>query len=552
MKTTLKGILISDFTINNLKGYLSNSNSEPRIESILAPFNQVQQVLLDTQLECWAAKPDFAIIWCLPERIIPSFGKGSIETVLQETDEFIDLLKPLHQRVKFTLIASFAIDPGRFNGLTALKSKTGIENILMQMNLRMIEKLNESQGFYLLDSQRWIASSGTLAFQPKLWYLSKNPFHNSVFEKAAEEIQSSVRGILGLSKKMIIVDLDDTLWGGILGDIGWENLILGGHDALGEAYVDFQRELKILADKGILIAIVSKNEEKTALAAIEKHPEMILRKKNIAAWRINWEDKAKNITELVKELRLGLDSVVFIDDNPVERARVSESLPDIFVPEMPADKLFYPAFLRSLNCFNKPFISQEDRNRNLLYAEEKNRTENRNSFQSLDEWLSGIGIKIKAERVSKKNSQRVTQLLNKTNQLNLRTRRMTEQEILDWDASSDNFMWAFSTSDRFGDAGLTGIISISVKGETAFIADFILSCRVIGRKTEETMLGFANLQAIKNKCLFLKAEYLPTDKNNPCFLFFKGSGMRRKDNTFTWDCTAEFKIPPYIHFTYEV
>jgi FkbH-like protein len=558
---TLNSILISDFTISNLAGYISNSLAEPRITCSIAPFNQVHSILLNPDLKCLSGNIDLAVIWCQPERIIPGFGKLlnnetdphlSIETILKETDDFITSIKTLRGRVRFSLIASFATDPKRFSGLTSLKNKSGIQNILMQMNLRMVEGLQESEGFYLLDSQRWIASAGAIAFQPQLWYLSKTPFHNSVFEIAAREIHSSVRGILGMSKKLIVIDLDDTLWGGILGDIGWENLVLGGHDATGEAYVDFQKELKALANKGILLGVLSKNEESVALTAIEKHPEMILRKKDLAAWRINWNDKAQNIIELVKELNLGLDSVIFIDDNPVERARVRETLPEVFVPELPGDRLYYPSFIRGLDCFNTGVISKEDSNRNRLYAEEKNRLENSASFQSMDEWLSGINIKIKVEQVNKKNIHRVAQLFNKTNQFNLSTRRMTEQEILDWISIQGNYMWAFSVSDKFGDAGLTGITGISVSTENAFLNDFLLSCRIMGRKTEETMLNFSIDQAVEKNCRTLSAAYLPTYKNKPCLSFFEKSGMNRKDNLFTWDCNNKYKIPSYIQFTHEV
>ena len=555
--STVKSILISDFTINNLGGFLSNSEGEPAIASVIAPFNQVQQVLLDGKMDCWSANPDFAVVWCQPERVIYSFNSllnnenVKIEILLKEVDQFSELLKNLSGRVKFTLVASFTIDPKRFTGLTAYK-EAGIIQVLQQLNLRLSKNLSETNSFYLLDAQQWINTAGTNAYQDKLWYLSKIPFHNSVFEKAAREIKSAVRGILGLSKKLIIVDLDDTIWGGIVGDAGMENLVLGGHDPLGEAYADVQRELKSLVNKGILLGIVSKNEESTALDAIEKHLEMFIRKKDLAGWKINWNDKAQNISDLVKQLNLGLDFVIFIDDNPVERARVREALPAVFVPEMPSDKLLYPSFIRSLDCFNTTAASREDAERTKLYKEEEFRSQSLNTFQSLEEWLKTIDIKIKAEPVSKKNIQRVAQLLNKTNQMNLRTRRMSEQGIMDWLENKTNLMWAFSVSDKFGDAGLTGITGVSILDGNAQLTDFILSCRVMGRKTEEMMLGFAIQQAAKNKYKKLVAEYLPTEKNKPCLGFFENSGMNRTNTKFEWDCAKHYTVPPYINFTHEI
>src|SRR5262249_53417094 len=158
------------------------------------------------------------------------------------------------------------------------------------------------------------------------WYLGKIPFSNDVFKDAVSDVKTAIRGLSGQSKKLVILDLDDTLWGGIVGDIGWQDLVLGGHHPIGESLVDFQKELKALKNRGILLAVVSKNEESIALEAIRNHPEMVIKERDLVGWRINWNDKAANIADLVRELNIGLDSVVFVDDNPVERARVREAL----------------------------------------------------------------------------------------------------------------------------------------------------------------------------------------------------------------------------------
>ena len=186
-------------------------------------------------------------------------------------------------------------------------------------------------------------------------------------------MKAALRAVRGQSRKVVICDLDDTLWGGIVGDAGWENLRLGGHDPVGEAFADFQRELKALTRRGIILAMVSKNTEAVALEAIEKHPEMQLRKDDFAAWRINWDDKAQNIADLMEELNLGLDSAVFLDDNPVERARISEALPEVLVPNLPRDKMLFASTLRKLNCFDSATVSSEDRKRAAFYNAERDR-----------------------------------------------------------------------------------------------------------------------------------------------------------------------------------
>ena len=190
---------------------------------------------------------------------------------------------------------------------------------------------------YPLDTGRWLAATGAGAFNPQLWYMGKVPFANAVFQEAAADIRAGLEALSGRSRKLIVLDLDDTMWGGIVGDVGVEQIKLGEHDPIGEAFVDFQNTLRTRRNRGILLAIVSKNEHDIAMQAIAEHLEMVLRPHDFVGWRINWRDKAQNILELVEELNLGLQSVVFIDDNPAERARVAEALPEALVPDWPRD-----------------------------------------------------------------------------------------------------------------------------------------------------------------------------------------------------------------------
>lgn len=386
-----------------------------------------------------------------------------------------------------------------------------------------------------------------------MWYRGKIAFGNNVYKEAVQDIKSALRGISGQSRKLVILDLDDTLWGGVVGDAGWENILLGGHDPIGEGYVDFQHALKSLTNRGILLGLVSKNEESTALEAINKHPEMVLDLKDLAGWKINWQDKAQNIVDMVSELNLGLQSVVFIDDNPVERARVRDTLSEVFVPEWPNDPMLYKSTLLNLRCFDTPSISKEDMERTKMYLSEQQRTSMKESVSSLDEWLKGLKMKVKVEELSDINIQRTTQLLNKTNQMNLATRRMTEPELFEWANADGHYIWTFRVSDRYGDAGLTGIISLEVKNGSGQITDFILSCRVIGRKVEETMLHKIIQHARSLGLSKLTAEYKNTPKNKPCFDYWIRSGFDfdEEKNLFTWDLEKDYGLPECIELSRE-
>jgi FkbH-like protein len=274
---------------------------------------------------------------------------------------------------------------------------------------------------------------------------------------------------------------------------------------------------------------------------------MILREDDFVAHRINWQDKATNIADLTASLRLGLQSVVFIDDNPFERARVRETLSEVFVPEWPEDKLLYPSALLSLRCFDAPALSAEDAARTEMYAVEKHREGLRANVGSVDAWLKSLEIRVHVEPLGRANLARTAQLLNKTNQMNLSTRRLTEAELEEWVRQEGRWLRAISVSDRLGDSGLTGIVSLEADGETAKVVDFVLSCRVMGRKIEETMMHLAIEEARRRSLVHVVATLVPTAKNKPCLGFFEGSGLKRDESGhFAWDATERYPLPEAI------
>lgn len=554
-KEKLRCLLVSDFNTDVFSGYLSNDEDLPSVNSTAAPFGQVIPILMQEDSEYWKGGHDLTVIWTRPDGVIRAFKdflagtNSSVKDILIEVDQFASLLINICSKVQSIFIPTWVLPPfHRGLGMLDMKKDVGIANVLMQMNLRLAENLDRCSNIYLLDVQKWINTAGKYAFNPRLWYRGKIAFGNDVCREAVKDIKSALRGIQGKAKKIIILDLDNTLWGGVVGDVGWENIVLGGHDPAGEAFADFQTALKSLTTRGILLGIVSKNEEAVALEAINRHPEMVLRLKDFAGWKINWQDKAQNIVDLISELNLGLQSAVFIDDNPAEQARVREALSEVLVPEWPDDSMLYVSTLRGLRCFDTPSVSKEDIERTRMYAHEQQRNELRKSLSSLDDWLNGLEIKINVEELNEVNLQRTAQLLNKTNQMNLATRRMTERELLDWVKEGRRKLWTFRVSDKFGDSGLTGIISLEVNNDYCRIVDFLLSCRVIGRKVEETMLytaiRFAGSLGVKS----VTAEYIPTPKNKPCLDFWKKSGFQLNENgsTFTWDLMNEYALPQQI------
>ncbi len=550
-----RGTLISDFTIDELVDELSAPSASPPLGAEVAPYGQVTQYLMQPPSPDAA---DFAVVWTRPEISIPSFARVLAHEdvtpaeLAAELAQFAALITRAAAGYKAVFVPTWVQSAwARGRGMSDGRA-SGVTRSLTSLNLQLMEALEGVPNVFVLDAQRWLYGAGRAGHNPRGWYLGKVALPRGVMREAAADIRAAFVGLRGAAKKLLVLDLDDTLWGGIVGDAGWENLRLGGPDPQGESFADFQRAIKNLKRRGVVLALVSKNEESVALEAIRSHPEMVLKEDDFVGWRINWIDKARNISELASELNLGLQSVVFIDDNPVERARVREALPEVFVPEWPEDKLLYASAFAQLRCFDAPAVSREDLERTRMYAEERQRDSLQKQVGSIDEWLKSLEIKVRAERLGPANLARATQLLNKTNQLNLTTRRLNEAELSAWAAAANHKLWVVSVSDRFGDAGLTGIVSIELEGGTARIVDYVLSCRVMGRKVEETLLHLAVTAAIDAGASQIDAHYLKTAKNKPCLTVFSGSGFAAGvDDVFRWDASRGYALPEVIQLAWE-
>jgi FkbH-like protein len=494
---------LANFNLQNFNSALKKELKGAKVEAV--EYGQMLPFLLN--LDTSVKKEEHCICWIVQKDIeqAANMQVDLSELVLKLSDYF--------QRV--TVILPM-VDSPELNFFQYTK----LRNQLYEFNFLISQKSIDTN-ITLLDPTYWFLQQGANAISAKLWYLSKTPFHAQIFKQAAVDYKVLCQAFWGMSKKVLIVDLDDTLWGGVVGDDGLENLKIGGHDALGEAFADFQTYVKKIKASGIILGICSKNEEKIAWEVFEKHTGMVLRKDDFVTWRINWNDKASNIADMVKELNIGMDSVVFLDDNQVERDRVRKALPGIYVPELPVDKMEYPAFIRTLHCFNRPELTEEDLKRTELYKNEKTRVESKYSFSSVEEWITSLNIEVSFEELNKENLMRAHQLLNKTNQMNLRTRRLNQEELLAWSEKNGNWFYVVHVKDIFDDNGITGLLGFhqNPQGEF-FIDDFVMSCRIMGRKIEYQMLEFILKKLETHQGKRLIAEYLETEKNKPVKDFF--------------------------------
>lgn len=346
-------------------------------------------------------------------------------------------------------------------------------------------------------------------FDWKFYFLSQMGLNPKLSKDFQSWWQKKLDSIALKRKKCLILDLDNTLWGGILGEDGVEGIQIGD-DYPGKAFSYFQKILLKLSQQGIILTICSKNNEEDVLDVWEKNPFMILKKDNFVATRINWDDKASNIKSLSEELNIGLDSMVFVDDNPTEREWVHSVLPEVVVPEFPKQPYELPSFVfRLINDYFKVYsITEEDSHKTDYYKANTLRKQSRNEFANLEDFLRNLEISITIEQVNEFNISRIAQLTQKTNQFNLTTKRYTDAEIRNfvengWD------IWCLKVSDRFGDSGITGCVMVNGND----IDTYLLSCRVLGRNIEDAFIKQV-LLLLKNKNIdTVKAHYIQSTKN---------------------------------------
>lgn len=380
----------------------------------------------------------------------------------------------------------------------------------------------DAEGVDLIALDERSAHDGIAAWHDAaLWHRSKQEVSPAAAPMYGELVGRILAARQGRSYKCLVLDLDNTLWGGVIGDDGMEGIILGQGSALGEAYVAFQEYCRDLSRRGVVLAVCSKNDEANAMEPFASHPEMVLRRGDIAAFVANWSDKAANIRAIAEELNIGLDSLVFVDDNPFERALVRQELPMVAVPEVGDDPTSFAQTLADAGYFEGVAITQEDRERSGQYQGNRMREESKASATDLPSYLRSLEMQLVWRRFDQIGLQRTVQLINKTNQFNLTTRRYTEQDVLRVMSDKSAFGLQLRLIDRFGDNGIVSIIiGKSLNNDSTGHADgdvlidtWLMSCRVLGRQIEPTTLNLIVAQARHLGARQLIGEYIPTNKN---------------------------------------
>ncbi len=378
-----------------------------------------------------------------------------------------------------------------------------------------LRKMADEAGVHLLALDTFSRTEGLAAwYEPALWHKSKHEVHPRASILYGDQVARILAAIRGISSKCLVLDLDNTLWGGVIGDDGLEGIVLGQGGAVGEAYLSFQRYCASLSARGVILAVCSKNDEANARLPFTKHPEMILRESDIACFVANWNDKASNLRSIARTLNIGIDSLVFADDNPAERALIRKELPSVQVPELPEDPALYADTIASAGYFEGLTITAEDRERSRQYLANSERTRLLEQVTDVESYLRSLAMNLTLESFNDLGLARTTQLINKTNQFNVTTQRYVESEVRALMSSPEAITLTARLADKFGDNGLIAIvIARQEQGSAARIDTWLMSCRVLGRRVEEACLN-ALVSACQSRGIDrLVGIFKPTEKN---------------------------------------
>ncbi len=511
------GNVATQFLSQAIGGYAHLSGMNLKVFD--ADYNQIDAQLLDPSSETYEFEPDYILLYLATDKLYEEFmerdasARGTFaDDIMRKLSDYWDMISR-SSKAKILHMGFTEIDDRAFGNFGA-RTETAFTYQMRKLGFLLQEAESARAGVYPVDLLAVQISLGMDKFyDPVLYYNAKVNIALDAMGYVAKQVIDVLSAMQGHAKKCVVLDLDNTLWGGVIGDDGLSGIEIG-ELGRGHVFTDFQLWLRSLKQRGILLAICSKNDEDNAKEPFEKHEEMVLRLSDFAMFVANWEDKATNIRFIQKTLNIGMDSMIFIDDNPFERELVRSMIPEICVPELPSDPARYLSFLQGLNLFETASYSSEDADRTGMYQAEAKRRESEASFTSLDDYLISLEMKGCAAAFDKLHYPRIAQLTQRSNQFNLRTVRYTEEEI-ERVASDDSYVTLYYTlRDKFGDHGLVSVVIMKKESDEEFFIDtWLMSCRVLKRGMEEYIINRLVEEAGTHGAKKLRAEYIPTAKN---------------------------------------
>lgn len=549
IKVALLGDTATQFLATAIKGYGIEYGFN--IDLFEAEYNQIERQFLDPTSDLFSFDPQFIVVFQSTHKLNEKFSSLDTQDQLSLAKDRINFINEILNLTKAKIIY--------FNYPEIEDSVFGsYQNKLPQSFVFQVRKLNyelmqlseKEQNFFVCDLSAIQNKYGrNFMFDAMIYTNTEMILSIDAVPLVAKRAIDIISAIQGKFKKCVILDLDNTLWGGVIGDDGLEGIQLGHGLGIGKAFTEFQMWLKKLKNRGIILCVCSKNDEKNAKEPFLKHPDMILHLEDISVFMANWETKVDNIRQIQQILNIGFDSMVFIDDNSFERNIVRENIQSITVPEMPEDPSLYLEYLYSLNLFETASYSSSDKDRTKQYQIQAQRAEFSKTFKNEDDFLSSLNMESTVEPFTKFNTPRVAQLSQRSNQFNLRTVRYTEADIKNIADDPNVVSLAFTLKDKFGDNGLIAVIILKkINEEELFIDTWFMSCRVLKRGMENFTLNKIVEIARKIGAKRIIGEYIPTLKNEMVKDHYKNLGFSstHKKNLYSLDVYSYKERKCYI------
>lgn len=557
-KKKIKIALLSSFTINGLSESLKVKCSKKQISCIsyVSGYNQYNQEILNKKSDLYSFSPDITFLILDTRSIFGDLFHFPYSVTKSEREYFVDkkisellnLIKKFSENTssKF-VITNLALPHYSPYGIAEMNTSYGFHDAIIDFNKKLKDEIINLNLVYVFDFFKFVIKHGEKnVFNFQHYFFGDIKIALDYIPYLAHEFLPYVISYLGLTKKCIVLDLDNTIWGGIVGEDGFDGIRLGPQPP-GNAFIEFQKHLKALSQRGILLAINSKNNFDDAIHIIRKHPHMVLKEDDFACMKINWNDKASNMKEISKELNIGLDSFVFFDDDPVNRELIKKIMPEITTPNLPHDPSHYSEMLQSLHDFSVFHVTEEDTKRTTMYLQKKERNDSENASMDLTEFLKTLNLEIDIKKSTSFTIPRISQLTMKTNQFNLTTKRYQEEEIKQLSENNNMLVGCVQIRDKFGDNGITGVFIVEkISHDEWFLDTFLLSCRVMGREVEKAMLFYIINEAKKNNIKIIKAKFIPTSKNQPVENLLPDSGFSQKDDFWVYNVDKPFNMPEFL------
>jgi len=550
--------VISSYTITGLAETLQVKCAENNINCkyYVGGYNQYSQEIISQDSALYKFTPDivfllldtrslFGNIFYDPYSLNFEERKLFVKEKFEEIENLINIFSK-NSNSKL-IISNLTIPSYSSFGINETKQEYGFHEMISSLNLKLNLSFREKNNIHIFDFNSFISKYGQKnIFNFKNFLFGDIQIIFDYIPYLAHELLPYINAFLGMTKKCIVLDLDNTLWGGIIGEDGFEKIQLGPEPP-GNAYYEFQKFLRVLKQQGIILAINSKNNLEDALKVIQEHPYMILKEEDFSCLKINWSDKVKNLKEISKELNIGLDSIVFFDDDKINCEYVNVSLPQVKVVNLSGDPSFFSEILQNMNDFDSLKITNEDLKRTQMYSEQIKRDELKDSSISLNDFLKNLDINVTIKKSDTFLIPRISQLTLKTNQFNLTTKRYQEEDIQRLTNDPNFLVGCAQIEDKFGDSGITGVFIVNKKNSNEWYLDsFLLSCRIMGREIEKSFIVYIINEAKKNNIEKIIAEYIPTQKNKPSKNFLSECGFLKHNDKWIYDVSHSLKLPEFL------